>query len=274
MSEPFNGAQSWKEKVLDADRIWNQVDGVLKSNGLELPGTPRRPDVRMILENVSGTTQLFRNPGDHSSKAETIPESGDKKAAMVMVKGETLSEQFKNASALVKRYDLEQEGLSSKFVNALKSGEALDLVDEAYGPAPFESQADKLVEVEWKDSSGNTELISPVRSDYCAYGARAATDETAFLVEMAFFVKGTGTTAEQVEGGMVIAVSEDWQTKEQTTRPIVPSVAAEFYGDHFKRMPVVELDGNGFVTSIDLKNGTVINLVSEYKVQNAAPGLS
>ena len=121
----FQGAQSWQDKVLDADSIWAQVKQALDAKGLELPKTPRRPDVRLILDNVSGMDQVFRNPGDHSNKAEHIPASGDKTATMVMVKGDTLAEQFSNAQTLAARYDLGREGLSAAFVNALRSGEAL-----------------------------------------------------------------------------------------------------------------------------------------------------
>ena len=266
MTLPFDHAQSWKEKVLDADNIWAQVQAILHSRQIELPKTPRRPDVRLILNNISGTSQLFRNPGDHSSKAENIPATGDKTAAMVMVKGDTLPEQQGNARKLAQRYDLGKQGLSAAFVQALQSGEALDLVAEAYGPAPFDDQAKKLVKVEWPNANGSVDTIDPVHDTACAYGARAATNETAFLAEMAFLVKGSGTTPEQIEGGMVIAVSEDWETKKISTRPIVPSVAKDFYGKHFDSMPVVNLDAEGFVRSIDLKDGQVLKLVANYEL--------
>jgi len=265
-------AQSWQEKVLNADKIWAQVKYILQSNGLDLPKTPRRPDVRIILNNISGTDKLFRNPGDHSSKAEHVPATGDKTAAMVMVKSDTLADQFASAAKLVARYNLEQDGLSAAFVQALQSGEALDLVSEAYGPAPFEGQASKLVNVSWQQADGTIDAITPVQGTACAYGARAATDEKAFLTELVIFVQGTSTNAELIEGsGMVVAVSEDWQTKMESTRPIVPSVAKGFYGKHYANIPVVSVSPDGLVQSIDLKNGIVIELVSDYQVTTPVP---
>lgn len=261
MNLPFNKPQSWKEKTLDADKIWAQISQLLQSKGLTLPQTLRRPDVRLILDNVSGTDKIFRNPGDHSNKAEKIPSSGDKTAAMVMVHGDTLATQYQNAATLVKRYKLDQQGLSDSFVQALSDGTALDLVREAYGPAPFTAQSDKLVDVTWEHQNGQKDDITPVRHKACSYGARAAAGEMAFLTEIVVFIKGTGTTPEQVEStGMVIVVSEDWETKAISTRPIVPSVAKEFYGKHFDAIPVVDVHPDGFVQKIDCKDGTVIDM--------------
>jgi hypothetical protein len=275
MSLPFEGALNWRAKTLQADQIWAQVKAILEAQGLSLPQTPRRPDVRMILKNVSGLDQVFRNPGDHSSKAECVPCNGDKTAAMVMVKGATLREQFENANALSARYNLEQEGLSPSFVQALHSGEALDLVAEAYGPAPFEGQAGKLVDVEWPVVDGTVETIRPVSGPVCAYGARAATKETVFLTELVIFVQGTTTTGECLENaGMFIAVAEDYKTKAETTRPIVPSVAKGFYGGHYDKIPVVFIDPNGLVRRIDPKNGPAINFMPAYELERPAAGMA
>lgn len=258
---PFNGAQSWKDKVLDADRIWAQVKGALVADGLDLPKTPRRPDVRLIVNNQSGMDRVFRNPGDHSSKAEHIPASGDETAAMVMVHGDTLAEQYRNAQTLAAWFNLGSQGLSEAFVAALISGDVVDLVKEAYGPAPFAGQAKKLVQVVWNNADGSVTTIDPIHDSACAFGARAADNETAFLSEIVIFVQGTTTTPELVENaGMVIAVSSDWQTQVESTRPIVPSVAKEFYGQHYRNIPTVLVNTEGLVQSIDLKNGTVIDL--------------
>lgn len=56
---PFNDDQTWRQKVVSADSIWEQVDKLLKANGKELPTTARRPDVRMILQNVMSDTANF-----------------------------------------------------------------------------------------------------------------------------------------------------------------------------------------------------------------------
>lgn len=73
---------------------------------------------------------------------------------------------------------------------------------------------------------------------------------------------------------MVIAVSKDWQTGGETTRPIVPSVAKEFYGRYFDTMPVVSLHPNGRVMTIDLKNGTVIDITPPKTYAVPGAGLS
>lgn len=258
----FSNGKSWQDKVLDADAIWAQVNAALSANGLKLPPTARRPDVRMIISNVSGAPVQFLNPGDHSgSKQEVIPATGDKTAAMVMVKGATLDEQYKNAEALYKKYDLGTQGLSTEFVADLMQGKLADFIAEAYGPAPFQSQAEKLVNVTWAAADGTSSEIIPEHGFAAAYGARAATTETVFLAKFHIYVKGSTTTAELVESdGMNIAVSSDWQTKVETTRPIVPSVAKTYYGAHFGAIPAVIVHPDGMIKEIDLKNGTVIRL--------------
>jgi len=256
----FGPGQSWQDKVVEGDYIWSQVKAMLDTHGLTLPQTPRRPDVRLIVSNVSGGEMRFQNPGDHSgSKEEVIPGSGDKTAVMIMVKGATLGEQAANAKELFDIYDLGAEGLSARFVADLKAGKLADYIDEAYGPAPFEQQTSKLVDVEWKTQDGADFTVPPIKGANAAYGARAATGETVFLAQFQLFVKGTGTTPELADGyGMNIAVASDWQTGKESTRPIVPAVAKTYYGAFFDAIPTVTLHPDGFVKSINLGNGTVI----------------
>lgn len=274
MTYPIQGRQSWKEKVLDADAIYAQISAELAENGLGLPKTSRRPDVRLILQNTTGMTLVFQNPGQHSDKAETIKEG---EAAMVMLKGRTLTDQFDAARSLVAEFGLAAGGLTREFVAAIsKEGKALDRVAEAYGPAPFGKQAEQIVDLVWTHGNGIVETITPQKTDVCAYGARAATQETAFRIksvvtESVIYVKGTGTTPERMEcEGMVIAVTQDWSTKEINTRPIVPSVAREFYGAGYQDLPVAEVHPDGFVEVIDLKrDGIVIDLRGDSKPQVA-----
>lgn len=256
----FGAGQSWQDKVVEGDKIWAQVKAMLDAQGASLPQTPRRPDVRLIVSNVSGTEMRFQNPGDHSgSKEEVIPSSGDKTAVMIMVKGKDLSAQAANAKELFNLYDLGTEGLSARFVADLKAGKLADYIDEAYGPAPFEQQASKLVEVNWQAQDGSGFNVPRTQGANAAFGARAATNETVFLAQFQIFVKGTGTTPELADGyGMNIAVASDWQTGKESTRPIVPAVAKTYYGAHFDSIPVVTLHPDGIVKSIDLQNGTVI----------------
>jgi hypothetical protein len=259
--------QSWKQKTLQADDIWAQVIDVLKQHEVELPTTPRWPDVRLILKNISGTDKIFRNPGDHSSKAEVIPFEGDATAAMVMVVGDSIGDQRLAARELCMKYNLLEEGLNDAFIQALSRGEPL--VKEAYGPAPFDVQAERLVDVEWRSIDRN-DLVEPVKTDVCAYGARAADAEHAIRTEFAIMVQGTNTNPEFIENeGIVIAVFKDCETQIESTRPIVPSVAKGFYGQNYETtMPIVKLNPAGLLQSIDLKNGTVIGVAppEQYEV--------
>lgn len=260
MELPFQSGQSWGEKVLEADKIWAQVKSALDEAGLSLPTTPRRPDIRMILDNNTGKQLSFRNPGDHSgSKPEQIPASGDKKATMIMIKGDSLQDQYKNARHLFEIYNLAAEGMSERFITDMEAGKLNDLVDEAYGPAPFEGQTEKLVDLEWHGATGDVTKIHPVKGFCGSFGARAATDESVFLVRFPIYVKGSGTTPELVESaGMNIAISADWQTGAESTRPIVPSVAPIYYGQYIDSIPEVIASPDGTVHVVDLKNGTIL----------------
>jgi hypothetical protein len=259
---PFNKNQTWKQSVLEADRIYAQVKRALAKAKAEMPKTPRRPDIRLIIENNAGKELKFLNPGNHSKgQPEIIPAKGDSKAVMVMLQGDTLEEQHKNATVLVKNFNLSSEGLSEKFVHALGSDKTSGLVAEAYGPAPYKDQSDKLVDLVWDKSDGAQTNINASKGKLCSYGARAATDETVFRAELVIFVKGTGTTPELMEGeGICIAVSSDWQTGAESTRPIAMNVARDFYGKYFDNIPSVTVDPDGNVQSIDLKNGKTIDV--------------
>jgi hypothetical protein len=259
---PFNDQNTWPQQVLSADAIWKQVKQHLMDAGKECPKTPRLDDVRLILNNVSGETLQFLNPGNHTvEQAETIPHDGEKTAVMVMLEGDTVDQQMKNAGTLVEKFNLDVKGLSREFAHALGGDETTGLVKEAYGPAPYLGQTERLVDVTWEDANGREETVSPVSAQHCAYGMRAPEQETVFMNEVALFVRGTGTVSERVEGvGMCIAVSSDWETGKETTRPIVPSIARGFYGAHFDSMPTVVIDPIGNVQCIDLGNGDLLNI--------------
>lgn len=259
MTDTNNKPQSWKQKVVKADNIWSQIQEALKVHGLELPKTPRCPDMRLILKNISGQTMIFKNPGDHSSKAETIPSSGEKTAAMIMLLGNSIGEQRWAARELCKKYNLLNEGLSPELIQAIADRNE-PLVKEAYGPAPFEEQASRLVNFTWR-AMDRSDLIEPEGNDVCAYGARAPEKEQAVRTEFAIMVQGTGTNPEFIENeGIVIAISEDWQTKEVSSRPIVPSVAKEFYGKHYESMPIAKVNPEGLVHNIQLGEDQIIHI--------------
>lgn len=256
--------KSWAEKVLSADSIYSQIKQAAEQAGIELPKTPRRPDVRLIVENNSGVDQIFANPANHASdKAEVIPADGEQRAAMIMLAGDTLEEQQEAAAALFAKFDLGSKGLSGDFVTAIKKDRAGGLVREAYGPAPLQGQADKLADIVWTQASGHTANITPVKGLVAAYGARAADKETAFAIKINIAVQGTSTIAETVQGtSMVVAVSSDWQTGAVSTRPIVPSVAQEFYGEHYNNLPIATVTPDGMVQKIDLRNGQSVEITA------------
>lgn len=243
--------QSWPDKVLRGDDILQQVTALLAAHGKTLPQTPRRPDVRLIVENVSGDAFSFQNPGDHSNKPERIPSSGDATAVMIMLKGDTLDAQQRNAKTLCDTYHLDALGLTGAFIDDMAAGKLGGLVAEAYGPAPFAAQAERLIDLDWEMSGGTHSKIPAHKGAHAAYGARAATLETVFLAKVRIYVQGTGTTPELVEGdGMAIAVDTKADGM-QTTRPIAPSVARTYYGAHADTLPQVAVDPDGHVISVD-----------------------
>jgi hypothetical protein len=178
-SRTFNGInnrQSWQDKVVEADALWAQVKSALETAGRNLPATPRRPDVRLIVDNISGATLTFQNPGNHAGgKPEVIPAAGDSTAVMIMPKGATLQEQRDNAARLDSLFHLSRDGLTQSFIEAMASGALKDLIDEAYGPAPFQAQAARLADLDWTQADGARVQVPAVTGKAAAYGARPAT---------------------------------------------------------------------------------------------------
>jgi hypothetical protein len=188
---------------------------------------------------------------------EEIPSDGDKVAAMMMLKVDTLEEQFANAKTLSEKFDLAANGLSTELLRALSRPDVYTKMDEMYGPAPFDDQAAKLEPLNWLNSDGSESVIAPEFGEACAFGARPATNETVFLAKVPVYFKGTGTVPELLEAdGMCIAVSKHWKTGEVSTRPIVPSVAKTYYGAHFDSIPVVTVHPDHGVCMVNLRNGT------------------
>lgn len=248
--------QTWQQRVFQADKIWQELERILKTHTLKLDETPRLPDLRLIVNNISGETLNFLNPGQHSNTLETIRSAGDlasenNTAAMIMLAGDTLEAQQNNAAYLVEKFNLGENGLSPEFVKFIGTDEAKKYLKEAYGPAPFEGQSKKLVPLEWQQFCDEPPLsLAPVLKDACAYGVRAPSNETVFIAKVDVHVKGTDSIPETMEmEGMAIAVSkgQDGTTK---TRPIVPSVAKTFYGRHYNNIPVVTLSADGDIQKI------------------------
>ena len=254
--------KSWPKFTLNADQVWDEVEDALEDADIDLPKTPRCPDIRMILDNKTGQDLKFMNPGNHAdNERECIPGKGDSTAAMVMLQGETLEEQYNNAQELYEMFNLGEEGLSPAFLAAMEEGTISHLVKEVYGKTNFEAQADRLIDLDWLDENNQVENVKPQVGKAAAFGARPPESELVFEAEVPFYVQGTNTVPELAENdGMFIAVSKDWKTGEETTRPIVPSVAQHFYGAHYHEIPEVIVHNSGHVMSIQLDDGKVINL--------------
>ena len=252
----------WSEKVIAADAVWKQVKNILERMKIDLPKTLRRPDIRLIVNNTSGQEITFQNPGDHSGgKPEIVPGEGDDTAAMIMLAGDTLADQQINAHQLTTRFQLAANGLTQEFVAFLGTEEAQAYIVEAYGPAPFAGQVSKLAKVEWKEYDGKKLSIHPEVGTASAFGARPAAEEKVVISIARIAVKGTKTVPEFMDNrGIVIAISEDWQTGEESTRPIVPEVAQGFYGEYYTDIPKVYIDIDGRVATIDLMNGSMIKV--------------
>jgi len=258
----FSYGQSWTDQVLDADKIWDQVKSLLDTDNATLPKTPRKPDLRLIIENTSGGQIQFKNPAGHSGDApQDIPANGDKKAIMVMLAGATLEEQVKNAQYLYETYDLAENGLNRAFLDDLESTKLKPYLDEAYGPAPYQDQVDRLEPLNWKNQDGSHVEITPVKGQNASFGTRIPETETVFLAKFHISVKGTGTAPELIENdGINIAVSTHYKTGKVSTRPIVPSVAKGYYGEHTANIPVAIVDPFGTVKELHIQGRQTLNI--------------
>ena len=254
---------SWKQKVFEADKIAAKVKAELDARGLELPETPRMPDMRLIVKAVEQDV-TFMNPGKHSDMPEHIPCTGDETAAMMMLQGDTLRDQQAAAEELVQRYNLMEDGITRQFIEDMPKLVDEGLLKEAYGPAPFDSQADRLQPIDWQPASGPSVHVEPEKGYAASYGTRAIGAETVFKLDVPQYVQGSSTTPELLNGDIYIAVGHDWQTGEMETRPIAPEAARSIYGKHIDAIPVVTMhpDREDLIQQIDLKNehGDVIDL--------------
>lgn len=250
----------WDDTIINGDEIWRQVKQALEDTGAKLPALSRRPDVRLIVDNESDAAFTFNNPGDHSGgKVENIPNEGDKTAVMIMPAGDTLQEQFRNAKTLDAIFKTSERGITPQLVEFIDSGNAETLIEEAYGPAPFDKQSERLTDLRWPEFGGRILSLNPTFGESASYGARPPTAEIAFLVDVPIHLKGTETTPELLESeGVVVAVAQDWETKQESTRPIVPSVARSYYGDSYDNIPSIAATADGIVTSIHLPDQLIV----------------
>lgn len=249
---------SWEQKVLKADALKEAVYQKAYADRIELNTTARRPDIRLILDNMTGKDLSFMNPANHSNgKPESIPGTGDSRAVMVMLKGNTLEDQQANARTLYEYFNLGEQGITPEFIEALETGRLSALVAEAYGPAPFEKQAGRLEDLDWGNEYGLSTKIKPEKGKHAAFGARPPEQERVFLVKPYIYVEGSNTVPELIPSeGICVAVDTHWETGVETTRPINPTVAKSYYGAAFDQMPVVEIHPEGHVMSIQTPDPT------------------
>lgn len=258
----FKRIKNWVDKVHMGDTIADQVKYVFDKNGYELEAVERKPEVRMVVDNLSGEEKRFLNPGDHSGgEKETIPgtDTGNGKAVQVKFHGDTLEDQIANAQAVFDQFNLGENGLSDEFIAALENGELSDKVKEAYGPSRFGEQSAALKEeLSWVDVEGNATELVKTQGQAAAFGPRQ-NKERVFLCQYPIYVQGTTSIAELVESsGMYVAVNQHWQTGEDETKPIVPSVGVHYYGKNADQIPVVTLSTDGIVKDITLANGRTL----------------
>ncbi len=259
-----------QDQVLIGDDIFKQLQSWLEEHGQELPTTPQRPDVRLIINNTGTEDITFKNPAGHSIEDEVIPyeHPKGKTAAMFMLHGHTLAEQQQNAAMLDQEYGLSEKGFTSAFLEDFRSGALSGIIKEAYGPAPMQEQAKKFETISWTNEDGTTDTIKPVTGENAAFGIRPPSNEIVFTVRVAdtgrpVHLDGSDTSAEKLvtctDGYKTIAVEvspvrdENWQpTGEYTTRPVAPKAAEEAYGQGYHHIPVLDLDEKGQITSVDL----------------------
>lgn len=281
MADAQYGA-TWSQKVFEADKIAAKVKEELDVRGLELPETPRMPDMRLIVKAIEKDA-TFMNPGKHSDMQQEIPCSGNETAAMVMFQGDTLRDQQAAAEEVVNRYNLMENGITQEFIRDMDKLVEEGLLKEAYGPAPFESyfvekkdengkpykdengepylekvqgQVERLTAVDWQPASGASISIEPQQGYAAAYGTRDIGSETVFKLDVPQYVRGSNSTPEFLQGDIYIAIEQDGSTK-----PIAPEIARSIYGKHIDEIPVVTMhpDDEELIQQIDLKNGDVID---------------
>lgn len=245
---------------LHGDQILAAIKEHAIKLGIEsLPQTPRRPDVRGIVLNGTDGEIKFENPGGHSDHVETIPAG---QAFMIMPKGDSLAEQATYAKAVFERFQLAEKGVTQEFLSALADGDLKDLVAEAYGPAPYEKQKDALVDsLTWKEVDGQESEMIAMKGSGGSFGVRAPGKEEVYRIHFPDAkpgdtpsLRGTNTVAENlVAREIYLGVTQDWQTGEISTKPIAPSVAAQFYGEHLANIPSATVDRSGNVTELKIQ---------------------
>ncbi|MCD8570841.1 MAG: hypothetical protein LRY76_04820 [Alphaproteobacteria bacterium] len=245
----------------------------------------RPSDVRVILRtsDLQGKVNSIANHGHPDNELSEVAHDG-KNAYMVMPNGDTPRRQLFAAQQI--RQAIEQEGLTTvtpEFIQkhiANPAGKLRKFVGQIYGPAPFEAQAERLVDTDIPRVDGNgVEVMHPLNNGSVAIGMRAPTKEEAFIVvyagkgpdmfvtggeaaatilstlegEVSAKLKGTNTTLEQLDGlGVLtkaIVLSVDAATG--NTKPIRLETAADIFDLSKMNIVLVKADGT---LSMQLRN--------------------
>jgi hypothetical protein len=187
-------AHSWNTSLdhLEEPRMTLSGDDILAQISPQLRGDisrhERPSDVRLILRTApTGQTYSFANFGHPDNERSTVTFNGDD-AIMIMPAGETARSQLFSAFQIVSRMKakgVDRTGVTPEFMQSEivnPKGLAHRFTAQAYGPAPFTTQADRLVPVDIPGQNGQSETISPTKEAGYALGMRAPVKEEAFLV--------------------------------------------------------------------------------------------
>lgn len=232
---------------------------------------PRPSDVRLLLRTaqLNGQEYQFPNHGHPDNELSTVPFNGEN-AIVIMPAGDTPRRQLFSAQQIIDRF--KRSGLdrvTPEFMEkeVIRGGLSKKFAAQAYGPAPFTSQAARFVDVDIPGNNG-PETIHPEITESYAVGMRAPVEEEAFLVVFTgrpedLFIKagnaasaylstmekaipvnleGSNTAAENLDGlgylakGIVLAVD----AAGGDIKPVRLESAKDIF--NLARLPVVLLD--------------------------------
>ena len=169
---------------LDGDGIVSQIFPQLRG---ALSLRDRAPDVRVILKtNDSGAEHVFANHAYPDNDPSKVIYDGAN-AIMIMPAHDTPRAQLFAARQIidaVKSAGLEG-GITPEFIDRAivkPQGKLRKFAAQIYGPAPFEAQANRLVDVSIQGVNGGFDIVKPDRGAGYAVGMRAAEKEEAFMV--------------------------------------------------------------------------------------------
>ena len=169
---------------LDGDGIVSQIFPQFRG---ALSLRERAPDVRVILKTAAtGANHIFANHAYPDNKPSEVVYDGSK-ALMIMPARDTPRAQLFAARQIVeavKNAGL-QDGITPEFIDntiVKPEGKLRKFTAQIYGPAPFDAQAGRLVDVAIPGAGGGSDIVKPDRGAGYAVGMRAAEKEEAFMI--------------------------------------------------------------------------------------------